>query len=62
MLDALKATMGSAAFSAQYQQAPIPAGGALIGGPGFGATKSHQSAAAATASCSVGTAPPRKAC
>jgi predicted phage terminase large subunit-like protein len=30
VLDALKASMGSAAFSAQYQQAPIPADGALV--------------------------------
>jgi predicted phage terminase large subunit-like protein len=30
VLDALRASMGSAAFSAQYQQAPIPAGGALV--------------------------------
>ena len=30
VLEELKAAMGSQAFSAQYQQAPIPAGGALI--------------------------------
>lgn len=30
ILDVLKATMGSSVFSAQYQQSPIPAGGALI--------------------------------
>ena len=30
VLDELKAAMGSQAFSAQYQQAPIPPGGALI--------------------------------
>ena len=29
-LDALKTTMGSAAFSAQYQQSPVPASGNLI--------------------------------
>jgi predicted phage terminase large subunit-like protein len=30
VLDELEATMGSQAFSAQYQQAPVPPGGALI--------------------------------
>ena len=30
VLEELKAAMGSQAFSAQYQQAPVPAGGALI--------------------------------
>jgi predicted phage terminase large subunit-like protein len=30
VLEGLRASMGSAAFSAQYQQAPIPAGGALV--------------------------------
>jgi predicted phage terminase large subunit-like protein len=30
VLDGLKAAMGSQAFSAQYQQAPVPPGGALI--------------------------------
>jgi predicted phage terminase large subunit-like protein len=30
VLEELKATMGSQAFSAQYQQAPVPPGGALI--------------------------------
>lgn len=35
VLEELKAAMGSQAFSAQYQQAPIPAGGALIKGAWF---------------------------
>ena len=35
VLEELKAAMGSQAFSAQYQQAPIPAGGALIKGVWF---------------------------
>jgi len=35
VLDALRATMGSQAFSAQYQQAPVPPGGALIHGDWF---------------------------
>lgn len=35
VLDEQKAAMGSQAFSAQYQQAPIPAGGALIKGEWF---------------------------
>ena len=35
VLDELKAAMGSQAFSAQYQQAPIPVGGALIKGDWF---------------------------
>jgi predicted phage terminase large subunit-like protein len=35
VLEELKAAMGSQAFSAQYQQAPIPAGGALIQGDWF---------------------------
>ncbi len=30
VLDALKVDLGSQAFSAQYQQAPIPAGGAMV--------------------------------
>ena len=30
VLDELKAAMGSQAFSAQYQQTPVPPGGALI--------------------------------
>ena len=30
VLEGLRASMGSAAFSAQYQQAPIPAGGSLV--------------------------------
>ena len=30
ILDGLKATMGSSVFSAQYQQAPVPAGGNLV--------------------------------
>ncbi len=35
VLEELKAAMGSQAFSAQYQQTPIPAGGALIQGNWF---------------------------
>ena len=35
VLGELKAAMGSQAFSAQYQQAPVPAGGALIKGDWF---------------------------
>jgi predicted phage terminase large subunit-like protein len=30
VLDAMKAAMGSATFSAQYQQAPVPAGGNMV--------------------------------
>ena len=36
VLEELKAAMGSQSFSAQYQQAPIPAGGALIKAEWFG--------------------------
>jgi predicted phage terminase large subunit-like protein len=35
VLEELRAAMGSQAFSAQYQQAPVPAGGALIKGDWF---------------------------
>jgi predicted phage terminase large subunit-like protein len=35
VLDEAKVSMGSQSFSAQYQQAPIPAGGALIKGDWF---------------------------
>jgi len=35
VLDELKVTMGSQAFSAQYQQAPVPPGGALVKGVWF---------------------------
>ena len=36
VLEALRASMGSAAFSAQYQQRPVPAGGNLIKWKWFG--------------------------
>ncbi|PHJ94201.1 hypothetical protein VF09_37135, partial [Nostoc linckia z9] len=36
VLEALRAGMGSAAFSAQYQQRPVPAGGHMVNGTWFG--------------------------